>query len=65
MKVRLLMPRTGPGISQRPGDEIEVSDAEAKRMMETSPPQAEPVKRTKEPEKAVTRGSKKRDAASD
>lgn len=47
MKVILLVPRAGPNISQNRGDEIEVSDAEAQRMFEAVPPQAEPVRKAK------------------
>ena len=34
MKVKLLTGRVGPGVSQAPGDTIEVDDAEARRMIE-------------------------------
>lgn len=44
MKVKLLVSRAGPGGAHAPGDVIEVSKAEAKRMMEADPPQAVPVR---------------------
>lgn len=34
IKVKLLVSRAGPGLSQHVGDEIEVDAAEAKRMLE-------------------------------
>lgn len=34
MKVKLLVGRSGPRISQAPGDVVDVSDAEGKRMIE-------------------------------
>lgn len=43
MKIRLLVPRGGPNAMHNVNDEIDVSDAEAKRMMEASPPQAVPA----------------------
>lgn len=58
MKVKLLISRGGPSGDYSPGDEIEVSNAEAKRMFEASPPQAEPIKAEAKPEKAVKSASK-------
>lgn len=45
MKVKLLVSRCGPDVSQNAGDEIEVSDAEGKRMIEAD--QAVPVRSEK------------------
>lgn len=42
MKIRLLVSRSGPAGAQNRGDEIEVSDAEAIRMIEAG--QAEPMR---------------------
>lgn len=53
MKVRLLVSRGGPGGMQGAGDEIEVSEAEAKRMMEAKPPQCVPVRGRPKVERAV------------
>jgi len=54
MKVKLLVPRCGPAGAQNIGDVIEVSDAEAKRMMEAEPAQCVPVRETrKKVEKAA------------
>lgn len=50
MKVRLLISRATLKGGDVAGDEIEVSDAEAKRMIEAG--QAEPVRRSS-PERAV------------
>jgi hypothetical protein len=36
MKVKLLVSRGGPGISQNAGDVVEVSEAEGKRMIEAN-----------------------------
>lgn len=47
MKVKLLVPRCGKDFTQNVGDEIEVSDAEGKRMLEAQPPQARPVRGTR------------------
>lgn len=47
MKIKLLVPRAGPGLSQNRGDIINVSNADAKRMFESQPPQAEPVRGAK------------------
>jgi hypothetical protein len=52
MKVKLLVSRGGPGIDQRAGDEIDVSDAEGKRMIEAN--QAVPVGRGPAAEKKET-----------
>lgn len=54
MKIRLLVSRCGVDGAQNRGDEIEVSDAEAKRMIDAG--QAEPIRFATEPEKAVRRG---------
>lgn len=53
MKVRLQIPRSGPAGSYGIGDEIEVSDAEAKRLIESN--KAAPARDAPEPERAVTR----------
>lgn len=45
MKVRLLVSRAGVGFSQNKGDIVDVSDAEAKRMLDRG--QAEPVEAEK------------------
>ncbi len=50
MKIRMLQSQYGPDVSRNSGDEIEVADAEAKRMIEGGI--AEPVRSSK-PEKAV------------
>lgn len=50
MKVRLLISRATLKGGQMAGDEIEVSDAEAKRLIEAG--QAEPLRRSR-PEQAV------------
>ena len=42
MKIRLLVSRAGPAGAQNRGEEIEVSEAEAIRMVEAG--QAEPVR---------------------
>lgn len=42
MKIRLLVSRSGPAGAQNRGDEIEVGDAEAIRMIEAG--QAEPMR---------------------
>ena len=42
MKIRLLVSRAGAGFVQNRGDEIDVQDAEAIRMIEAG--QAEPVR---------------------
>lgn len=59
MKIRLLTARATLVGSQNRGDVIEVSDAEAVRMIEGG--QAEPVREAKQPEKAVRRGGGKAD----
>lgn len=56
MKVKLLVSRSGADGAFSPGDEIEVSADEAKRMIEAG--QASPVASSAEPEKAVKRFSK-------
>lgn len=43
MKVRLLVSRAGEGFAQHAGDIIEVGNAEAKRMLNSDPPQCEPA----------------------
>jgi len=54
MKVKLLVPRSGLAGAQNIGDVIEVTEAEAKRMMESQPPQCVPVRETrKKVEKAT------------
>jgi hypothetical protein len=56
MKVKLLVSRGGIGFSQNFGDEIEVSAAEGKRMIEAG--HAVPVRTAKDaPEKAVRKGA--------
>lgn len=54
MKVELLQPRASALGPQNAGDQIEVSDAEAKRMIEAGT--ARPVRSQKAPEKAVRSG---------
>ncbi|NGO51619.1 hypothetical protein [Allomesorhizobium camelthorni] len=44
MKIKLLVSRCGPAGAFAPGDEIDVGEAEAKRMFEAQPPQAVPVR---------------------
>lgn len=53
MKVILLEPRAAATGAQNPGDQIEVSDAEAKRLIESGT--ARPIRATSKskPEKAV------------
>ena len=59
MKVKLLISRAGAGFVQNIGDEIEVSDAEAKRMMEASPPKCVSVRDAlDQTERAVRTGRK-------
>lgn len=53
MKVRLLIPRSGPSGSYGVGEEMEVGDAEAKRLIESN--KAAPVRESAEPERAVAR----------
>lgn len=55
MRVKLLISRSGPNGAFSPGDEIDVSDAQAKRMFEASPPQAVPVREAVAPERAVAK----------
>ena len=52
MKIKMLVSRAGPLVSQNRGDVVEVTDAEAIRMIEAG--QAEAV-RSVAPEKAVKR----------
>lgn len=52
VKVKLLVPRTGPAGAQNVGDEIEVSAADADRMVDAG--QCEIVRAAK-PEKAISR----------
>lgn len=47
MKVTLLVSRTGPDGAQNVGDEIDVPKEQAKRMMESNPPQCIPVRASK------------------
>lgn len=51
MKVRLLTSRAGFGFSQDIGDEIDLPQEEAVRLMKAG--QAEPVRRGKAPENAA------------
>jgi hypothetical protein len=53
MQVKLLIARAAASGSQNRGDIVEVTDAEAVRMIEAK--QAEPVRAQKAPEKAVKR----------
>ncbi|NMG39892.1 hypothetical protein GRZ55_11620 [Chelativorans sp. ZYF759] len=53
MKIQLLVSRAGPAGAYSPGDVIEVSDVEAKRMFEADPPQAVPVRDGVSPEFAA------------
>lgn len=52
MRVKLLISRAGPGGVWGAGDEIEVSDQEAKRLMEANPPKAVPVREDRSVETA-------------
>lgn len=54
MQVKLLIARATATGSENRGDTVEVSDAEAVRMIEAG--QAEPVRSQKAPEKAVKGG---------
>ncbi len=47
MRVKLLVPRSGPKGSFNRGEEIDVDAEEAKRMFAARPPQAVPVKASK------------------
>jgi hypothetical protein len=58
MKVKLLVSRAGAGVAYSAGEEIEVSEAEAKRLMEAVPPQAIPVREAVAPERATRRAKK-------
>lgn len=51
MKVKLLIPRSGPAGSYNTGDEVEVSEPEGKRMIEAG--KASPVSDRK-PERTAT-----------
>ena len=59
MKIKLLVGRGGIGISQNAGDIVEVPDDEAKRMFESTPPQAIPVRSEDKVERAVKPGPMK------
>lgn len=55
MKIKMLVNMAGPEISRNVGDEIEVDDAEAKRLIEASfaiPLAPEPVAETRRSHKA-------------
>lgn len=52
MKIKMLTSMSGPTVQRRPGDEIEVSAGEARRLIESG--FAEPV-RSEPREKAVSR----------
>ena len=54
MKIKLLVSRSGVDGAFSPGDEIEVTNDEAKRMIEAG--QAVPVRTSAEPERAIKRG---------
>lgn len=59
MKVKLLVSRAGPGLSQIAGEEIEVSEAEAKSLIKAG--QAEPIAKRETATKkktAIKRASK-------
>jgi len=51
MKVRMLQSQYGPDVARNAGDEVEVDDAEAKRLIEASI--AEPVRSAATPETTV------------
>lgn len=57
MKVKLLVSRSGSDGAFAPGDEIDVSDAEAKRMIEAG--QCEPVRGKKAETTAKKAGGEK------
>lgn len=57
MKVKLLVSRAGPQFAQDAGQEIEIADAEALRMIEAG--QAEPVREAKA-ERAVFKAKAER-----
>ncbi len=65
MKVKLLTSRAGVGFVQNCGDVIDVDAAEAKRMMESSPPQCVPVREADDIERAVERPAKSKRKARD
>ncbi len=57
MKIQLLTSRAGVVFAQNAGDVIDVSDDEAKRLIEQN--QARPIGGKVQPEKRVSRASKK------
>lgn len=59
MKVKLLIGRSGPAGSYKPGDVIDVPDTEAKRLFEARPPKAAPFRDESQPERAVKNGKAK------
>lgn len=59
IKVRLLVSRAGAGVANSAGDVIEVSEAEAKRLMEAVPPQAVPVRENPSIEHTAPKGKPK------
>lgn len=58
MLIRLLVDRAGPSGLEAAGQEIAVGEQEALRMIRAG--QAEPVRRGRQPEKAVTRQKSER-----
>lgn len=58
MKVKLLTSRAGAGFVQNLGDVIDVSPEEAKRMMESNPPQCVPVREAGDVETAAKKRGK-------
>jgi len=44
VKVELLIPRAGDGFSHNRGDVVDVPEDEAKRLFESVPPKAKPVR---------------------
>lgn len=58
MKVKLLISRAGAGFVQNAGDEIDVSPEEAKRMMESQPPQCVPIREAADIETTAKRKKK-------
>lgn len=60
MKVKLLTSRAGADFVQNVGDVIEVSAEEAKRMMESQPPQCVPVREAEDVETTAKKSSKKK-----
>lgn len=61
MLVKLLISRVTLDGCQNRGDEVEVNNGEAKRMIEAG--QAEPVRRTQAPERAVRVSGRKAEKA--